>query len=107
MMKTTKCPNCGQEITEEWMSKKDYCSNCGAKLAVENEKLVVVAAEETKQKPTKLWYLAPILFSVIGGVIGYMAVADRDKKMAMLLLVIGVVLTIIGVAAGLLILSNR
>jgi hypothetical protein len=44
-------------------------------------------------KPTRLWYLVPILFALLGGIIGYVGVKDEDKEMAESLLIIGVVLT--------------
>jgi hypothetical protein len=33
-------------------------------------------------KPSKLWYLLPILFGIIGGIIGYFLIRDRDRRMA-------------------------
>jgi len=33
-------------------------------------------------RPDRLWYLAPIFFSVVGGIIAYVAVKDRDKSRA-------------------------
>ncbi len=33
-------------------------------------------------RPDRLWYLAPMFFSVVGGIIAYVAVKDRDKSMA-------------------------
>jgi hypothetical protein len=46
-------------------------------------------------KPSTAWYLAPILLGVIGGLIGYFDVKDRDLRMATTLLVIGVGITIL------------
>ena len=40
-------------------------------------------------RPDRLWYLAPILLSVVGGLIAYVAVKDRDKGVAETCLVLG------------------
>ena len=37
----------------------------------------------------QLWYLAPVLFSIVGGLIAYLAMKDRDKTMAETCLVLG------------------
>lgn len=52
--------------------------------------------EKTEGKqPGRIWYLAPILFGILGGAIGYFAVRDRDKKMAESLLIVGLVITFV------------
>jgi len=40
-------------------------------------------------RPDKLWYLAPIFFSVVGGIVAYAVVRDNDKSMAETCLVLG------------------
>lgn len=42
------------------------------------------------------WYLLPIVFGLLGGIIGYVGVKDRDPDMARNILLIGFVLTLIG-----------
>jgi hypothetical protein len=46
-------------------------------------------------KPSRLWYLLPIFLGIIGGIIGYFAVRDRDKKMANRLLILPFILIIV------------
>lgn len=39
--------------------------------------------EEFKvSKPSRLWYLFPIFFGLLGGILGYFLIRDRDKKFA-------------------------
>jgi hypothetical protein len=61
--------------------------------------------ENKSRKPSRLWYLFPILFGIIGniipliggffpiigGIIGYQILKDRDKKIARGVLIIGIV----------------
>ena len=39
-------------------------------------------SSEDKKKPSKAWYIVPILFGLIGGLVGYLVVKDDDRKMA-------------------------
>jgi uncharacterized membrane protein YsdA (DUF1294 family) len=48
-----------------------------------------------KDKVSKWWYLLPIFFAWLGGIIGYFAVRHRDKKMAENLLIAGLIVTVI------------
>lgn len=45
-----------------------------------------------KKKPNKAYYLLPIFLGIIGGVIGYFLLKDRDRKFAERLLIIGLVM---------------
>jgi len=42
-------------------------------------------------RPSGLWYLVPLLFGLIGGLIGYVGTKDRDENMAKNLLVFGMI----------------
>ena len=44
------------------------------------------------------WFLLPILFNVIGGVIAYFVIKDDDQKRAKNCLWLGIILTAIGLA---------
>ncbi len=52
------------------------------------------------KKPSKAWYLLPIFFSLIGGLIMFFVLRNQDKSMAKKGLIIGVVLFIIGIIIG-------
>lgn len=56
----------------------------------------------TKKSPSILWYLVPLLFAIIGGVIGYYAVVGRNKTMAKNMLIVGIAMTIILMFRGIL-----
>jgi len=67
--------------------------------------------KDISKKPSRLWYLFPIFigiignffpiaiiggfFPIIGGVIGYLILKDRDKKIANRVLIIGIVYFVI------------
>ena len=55
--------------------------------------------EKPKRKPSKAWYLLPILLTWIGGIIGYLLMKDRDKKFAKRLLIVGIILAVVYVIA--------
>jgi len=44
------------------------------------------------------WFLLPILFSVIGGIIAYFVIREDDPKKARDCLLLGAILTAIGIA---------
>lgn len=47
--------------------------------------------------PSGLWYLCPLLFGIIGGIIAYIAVRDRNKGMANSCLILGFVMVLLEV----------
>ena len=50
------------------------------------------------RKRSSLWFLLPILFSVIGGVIAYFIIKDDDPRKAKNCLLLGIILTAISFA---------
>jgi hypothetical protein len=48
-----------------------------------------------KEKPTILWYLVPLFFSILGGIIAYAGVKNDDEDMAGNLLVFGMIMFVI------------
>lgn len=53
--------------------------------------------DKKTNKPSKAWYLVPLLFGLLGGIVGYLAVKDDDKKMAKSLLIAGIIISFIPV----------
>jgi hypothetical protein len=43
------------------------------------------------------WYVAPLLFGIIGGTIGYLILRGKDKKMALYVLVFGLFMSSLGI----------
>lgn len=76
------CKNCGAELT----GFGDVCSSC--------EKS---STSTMSNNPSKMWYLAPILFAFIGGIIGYYIIRGRDKKMAGNLVNVGIIMTVVNI----------
>ena len=50
-----------------------------------------VRIEEVIEGPSFLWYLVPFFFGILGGIVGYVGVRDRDENMASVLLLFGIV----------------
>jgi hypothetical protein len=50
------------------------------------------------RRRSSLWFLLPILFNVIGGVIAYFIIKDDDPRKAKNCLLLGIILTAISVA---------
>ena len=48
------------------------------------------------------WWLLPIFFSVIGGIIAWVCVKDTDPRMAKNCLILGIILTVVPFAIGML-----
>jgi hypothetical protein len=49
----------------------------------------------SEKKPSKVYYLLPIFLNILGGVIGYFLVKDKDRKFAERLLIVGVIMIVV------------
>ena len=98
------CSNCGFNIVEE---SSNFCSKCGTHTIPVSEKIesnVDYLSQPSSIIPptrSKWWYLLPIFFSVIGGVIAYFILRKDSPKLAMHCFIIGLILTVIGIAFSL------
>lgn len=86
------CRHCGKELPSP---DSDVCTNCGK--IVEKPK-VTESYSESINRPTKAWYLVPIFFGIMGGLVMYLVLKDEDKRMAKKGLVLGIILGAIGIA---------
>jgi hypothetical protein len=85
-----QCPSCRQ-LLPEGASKCPHCNR-----AIVDS--LVSANEIVSPKPIRLWYLVAFLFGLIGGLVGYISVRDKDDTMAVWLLILGGVMTAIDIA---------
>ena len=53
-----------------------------------------------ERKRSNWWYLVPILFGIIGGIIGYFALRRDDPQKAKKCLYLGLILTAINIIAN-------
>lgn len=53
-------------------------------------------AQAAAPKPVSaLWWLLPIFFGILGGVVAYIGVRDRDARKAKNMLIVSIVLTVV------------
>ena len=58
-----------------------------------------------ERKRSNWWYLVPILFGMIGGIVGYFALRHDDLQKAKKCLYIGLILTAINIIANITLIS--
>ena len=51
----------------------------------------------TKTTPSKWWYLLPIVFNIIGGIVAYIFLKSKDEGMAKNMLYVGAAMIVVGV----------
>ena len=81
---TKHCVRCGEEID----IKAEICPKCGVRQPVMPELYGVSSA----------WYLVPLFFGIIGGLIAWFVNKDRDPQKARNFLIFGIVWSIVLIA---------
>ena len=79
---------------------KIYCSKCGAENEVGSSFCKKCGADlhgTSAEKPSNVWYLLPILFGILGGIIGYIVIKVKDEKMAKNILYVGLGTFVLGI----------
>ena len=103
------CQNCGKSLADQAM----FCPNCG-----QPTRLVPVQPQPQQYVPVQplpqqyvpvqpqyqpvqnvsgAWYLVPFFFLLLGGIVAYIAVKDRNRGMANNLLIFGIVWSVVAV----------
>jgi len=77
------CPSCGKEVSPQAL----YCPNCG-----NNLRQATPPAQPT-ESVSALYWLLPLFFAFLGGIVAYVVVKDRNPKEAGHLLIFGLVWT--------------
>ena len=79
---------------------KIYCNKCGAENEVGSGFCKKCGADlhgTSAEKPSNVWYLLPILFGILGGIIGYIVIKVKDEKMAKNILYVGLGTFVLGI----------
>jgi len=88
------CQYCGKELTVNF----DFCPNCGKPLTLEAKGSTLLRQTETASNPSVAWYFVPIFLTLLGSIIGYFALKDRDRRMARNVAVVGVVMPFVWIS---------
>lgn len=85
------CPTCGSEL----LDGSTYCPSCGHGTNPNKEtwKIPNKDVGKTPRKRSAWWYIVPILFSLIGGIISFFILRNDDPKLAKNCLIIGAALS--------------
>ena len=83
------CSSCGKEVSDDL----NFCPHCGGTI---KQNPSTNTTTHTYRQRSAWWYLLPIFFSIIGGLIAYFVIKDDDPKKAKNCLIIGLVLFVIG-----------
>ncbi|MGI0057136.1 MAG: hypothetical protein ACREAK_07150 [Nitrosarchaeum sp.] len=87
------CSKCGNELSS---TDADVCTHCG-RLVNEQLKSIMNKSTTATEPDSKWWYLVPIFFSIIGGLIVYFALRKDSPNIAKNCLIIGIVMLVIGI----------
>jgi len=86
------CKYCGNELPSP---DADICTKCGK--IVEKPKTTENNSQPTK-RTSKAWYLVPIFFGIIGGLVMFLVLRDENKIMAKKGLILGIIMSVVGIA---------
>jgi len=95
------CPRCGAALAP---NVTQFCPSCAFKL---NARMSLYQQSwnssgdsypEHNRRYSPAWYLLPFLFGFIGGLLAYLGVRNEDEDAAFVMLLLGIVTTVLGVA---------
>jgi hypothetical protein len=87
------CPNCKavNDIEDQ------ACHNCRKPKSNSGRWETAQSYQESYERPSTIWYLVSFLFGLIGGIVAYVAIKEKDERMANTCIAIGLVTFLIGV----------
>jgi hypothetical protein len=96
---SNSCNSCGAKIIDN----NQFCTECGAhntsvQPPPQYQQQPPPQYPRQSGKPSAAWWLLPIFFSLIGGIIAWACIKDRDPRMAKNNLILGIILTVLPVA---------
>lgn len=93
------CVNCGKMVCQACRTElqdRVYCQPCANKLFVAKSDVQVAAPAAPSVEPVSgAWWLLPIFFTWLGGLIAWAVTKARDPKKARSMLIWGIVLTFV------------
>lgn len=101
------CPNCGVANMPDSL----FCESCGTQMARQAVSSVSsvsdgdsqVTTQTSANKTSAAWWLLPILLTWVGGLIAWLVIREDDKAKARSLLILGIVMTFVWMAVGIVI----
>ena len=91
--KDTFCVKCGSNLE----LSNDFCIKCGTKKYSEQSTSTQNPSLTKTNQRSPFWYLLPIFFGIIGGIIAYFILKNTDHKKAKRSLIIGIISLILAI----------
>jgi len=91
------CRSCGKEMADNAV----FCPSCGAPIRGAAPMSSAATPWEPVQHVSATWYLVPLFFGILGGIIAWAVTKDKDPKRARNLLIFGLVWTLVPVIIAL------
>lgn len=82
------CSSCGIEVAPD----VQFCSKCGKPI---KEMPSPTTGTTPTKRPSRAWYLLPIFFGIIGGLIMFLVIKDENRDMAKKGIILGAIMTIV------------
>ncbi len=93
------CTSCGNQM----LGSAQFCTNCGKSpnATIQSNASKYQQYSQPAPSVSGIWYLLPILFGLLGGIIAWIGIRKRDSSKARNCLILGVIVTIIVIIPGL------
>jgi len=62
--------------------------------------------QKKKTGPIWYWYLVPVFFGIVGGIVGYMVLRNSDRDFARRLLMIGAIMVVVSITLSMFVLGR-